>query len=319
MQGLVSLEEERIPLTKAQKWDQLHSLQDRLRGVEIWGKSDDHGSLEQAAGATLMFTGAYKDVDRPDVKARCIKYHVGIPDWVDAAWQKWNKQGFVRNLRGIGTTNSKQLVATVLLGDCVIDAVLDTGAVRTIVDKHTAECLALENTVYDRKAFGRFHGPGGAAGSYVGKIEGPVRIHFGEEAYLDAPNIHVTEESANSLLLIGADVLEVRRRGDWSYHSVGGDEDGRGFIVLKQPGKDRRVKISLLNCPEQGRKFHLTIPRALREADLPKNHPDAVPPILKTKTGSRRVSWASENAWKTDNPQAGEVVAAVQDQDGQCL
>ena len=97
---------------------------------------------------------------------------------------------------------------------------------------------------------------------------GSTAIYFDAEVCLETPEIIITEEGKTSLLLIGADLLTIKHRGAWSYSSIGGEEDGRGYLTLKRPKLEKYRKITLLNCPEEDKPFHLTTRRKVSAENL---------------------------------------------------
>ena len=159
-------------------------------------------------------------------------------------------------------------MAIVMVDECVMDAVLDIGATRTVIDEKTARYMSYSKTEWHPTRFGKFYGPGGTEGKYVGKMWGPLRIYFDADVWLETPEIIVTEEGKTSLLLIGADLLTIKRKGAWSYSSIGGEEDGRGYLTLKRPKLEKYHKITLLNCPEEDKPFHLTTRRKVSAENL---------------------------------------------------
>ena len=58
------------------------------------------------------------------------------------------------------------------------EAVMDTGASCSLIDKDTAKQFNLKVQVGDA---GYFWGPGNTIKAYYGKIEGPVVLQFNEE------------------------------------------------------------------------------------------------------------------------------------------
>ena len=104
-------------------------------------------------------------------------------------------------------------MAIVMVDECIMDAVLDIGATRTVIDEKTARYMSYSKTKWHPTRFGKFYGPGGMEGKYVGKMWGPLHIYFDADVWLETPEIIVTEEGKTSLLLIGADLLTIKRRG----------------------------------------------------------------------------------------------------------
>ena len=159
-------------------------------------------------------------------------------------------------------------MAIVMVDECVMDAVLDIGATRTVIDEKTARYMSYSKTEWHPTRFGKFYGPGGTEGKYVGKMWGPLRIYFDADVWLETPEIIVTEEGKTSLLLIGADLLTIKRRGAWSYSSIGGEENGGVYLTLKCPKLEKYCKITLLNCPEEDKSFHLIARRKVSAENI---------------------------------------------------
>ena len=97
---------------------------------------------------------------------------------------------------------------------------------------------------------------------------GPLRIYFDADVWLKTPEINVTEEGKTSLLLIGADILTIRYKGAWYYRRIGGEDDGWGYLTLKHPKLEKYRKITLLNCLEEDKTFHLTTIRKVSAENL---------------------------------------------------
>ena len=72
---------------------------------------------------------------------------------------------------------------------------------------------------------------------------GPLRIYFDADVWLETPEIIVMEEGKNSLLLIGTDLLTIKHKEAWSYSSIGGEEDGRGYLTLKCPKLEKYQRL----------------------------------------------------------------------------
>jgi hypothetical protein len=78
-------------------------------------------------------------------------------------------------------------MAIVQIGKGVCEAILDTGAARTMIDETTATQMGLDIEVATpEKSFGSFWGPSGPEAKYYGRVKGPVYIHIGPKVYLVA-------------------------------------------------------------------------------------------------------------------------------------
>ena len=98
-------------------------------------------------------------------------------------------------------------MVTIRIGKGVVDAVIDTGAARTIIDAETAKRMGLPIEVATRsKSFGTYWGPSGPESHYYGRIPGPVKVEFSKDIFITLPEIKVIN-SLEPLVLLGTDLL----------------------------------------------------------------------------------------------------------------
>ena len=100
-----------------------------------------------------------------------------------------------------------------MVDKCVMDAVLDIGATRIIIDEKTTKYMSYPRTEWHPTRFGKFYRPGGIEGKYVGKMWGPLCVYFNADIWLETPEIIVTKEGKTSLLLIGTNLLIIKCKG----------------------------------------------------------------------------------------------------------
>jgi hypothetical protein len=72
-------------------------------------------------------------------------------------------------------------MATVEIGDKLLNAIVDTGGARTMMDKTVVEALGLPiDKATKRRRYGSYWGPGGKETYYYGRVPGPVRVKIDE-------------------------------------------------------------------------------------------------------------------------------------------
>ena len=153
-------------------------------------------------------------------------------------------------------------MATICLnGQAIVDAIIDTGASKTIVDAETAKKMGLQGTIWctgpDDTHFGSFHGPGPGECAYAGLVEGPVEVWFSDEVHVRIPVLYVVPKGREPICIVGTDLLQSHKVGNWMFQSVGHDR-GRGYLGWHSP-KGHFYKTALLNAPEAGCKPHKTV------------------------------------------------------------
>lgn len=141
-------------------------------------------------------------------------------------------------------------MAVVKIGKGVVNALVDTGGARCMVDVNTAKKLGLSIEVAGTGSrFGSFTGPNGATVPYYGKIKGPVRLDVGPEVYLEVPDIKVIVHPSN-MLILGTDVL-VQSWNEWRFRHVGiHDETQVGFwSLMRRDGTVANIELSSWPAP----------------------------------------------------------------------
>ena len=97
-------------------------------------------------------------------------------------------------------------MALVKLGNGVLEAIVDTGGARSLIDLDTAKTLGLEVEMAKSNNMGNFWGPGGEVMGYSGTVRGPIKFQIAASVYLEAPELKVIKHS-EPLLIMGTDVL----------------------------------------------------------------------------------------------------------------
>lgn len=77
--------------------------------------------------------------------------------------------------------DSEQYIAPVALNNGLTLGVVDTGSCKTLVCKKTAVKMGLPVQWAKQGEFGTYRTPGGTLKCYVGMIEGPLNIRFGDK------------------------------------------------------------------------------------------------------------------------------------------
>ena len=106
-----------------------------------------------------------------------------LPDWCD-------EQDI--NLRGWVPISLSHYMAVIRIGRGVCEAVIDTGAAKTIIDYQTAMKMGLTIEVATKENnFGSFWEPSGPESLYYGRVPGKVKIEFGPGLYVNVGEIKV--------------------------------------------------------------------------------------------------------------------------------
>ena len=137
------------------------------------------------------------------------------------------------------------------------------GATHTLMDMATAQGVGLTMETAHGLEFGMYFGPGSKEKPYVGRVVGPVVLHFGKDVWVELREMKLIHH-AKPLLLIGADVLCGGRVG-WTYRAMGVGAGGKGMIIFTN-GKCT-VSLPLVNAPVLGRpRFVSPLPAATHAA-----------------------------------------------------
>lgn len=98
-------------------------------------------------------------------------------------------------------------MAVVKIGRGIVNALVDTGGARCMVDINIVKKLGLSIEVAGTNSkFGSYTGRNGATVPYYGKVKAPVRIYVGLDIYLEVPDLKVIIHPSN-VLILGTDVL----------------------------------------------------------------------------------------------------------------
>lgn len=170
----------------------------------------------------------------------CPTGSTALPSWVSPN---------AKNFRGLIKPTTQHYLAIVEIGDGVIEALLDTGGARCMIDTTTADKLGLTVEVATtEKNWGSFFGPNDKSIPYYGRIKGPITIGIGPGIYLTVADIKVIKHRS-PLLLLGTDVL-VNSWNDWRFHTIGIDKvTKKGIMNLTKNSDDSDVTIELSSWP----------------------------------------------------------------------
>ena len=124
---------------------------------------------------------------------------ISIPDWAKSATKF--------NLRAQLSWDNNQYTGVVVINGALVEAVMDSGGARTMIDMRTAQEAQIPWTEAKGSEFGQYITPGGAARPYLGIAPGPIRIQFNEKVVITLSSIKIIDHS-EPLILIGADVLK---------------------------------------------------------------------------------------------------------------
>lgn len=127
--------------------------------------------------------------------------------------------GGKRNMLGIVPFSRCHYYGVVAINDVVVEAIMDTGGARSLVDVDTARQMGLEVKEGDA---GYFWGPGNAATSYFGRVVGPVRLQFEDNLVLTLPELKVVKGTRKDpLLILGSDLMAPCQEGEWDFVDIG--------------------------------------------------------------------------------------------------
>lgn len=85
------------------------------------------------------------------------------------------------NLLGAIPFSRCHFFATVKVEDAVVEALMDTGGARSVIDKHTVAKMGLSIEKVD---CGSFWGLGAGPVPYLGRVAGPVRVQFSKKVVM---------------------------------------------------------------------------------------------------------------------------------------
>jgi hypothetical protein len=111
------------------------------------------------------------------------------------------------NARGTGDVSAAHYTSLCRIGNGVIEAMLDTGGARSMIDLQTAEMLGLEvERTTSTKYFGCFYSASAVPTPYAGRVKGPVDVQFSDKVTFQMKELKVIHYP-EPLVLIGTDLL----------------------------------------------------------------------------------------------------------------
>ena len=131
------------------------------------------------------------------------------------------------------------------LNDVLVEAIVDTGGARSIIDEHTARELGLHvELATATRGHGAFWGPGATPIKYHGAVPGPVHVQDSHNVTRTLPEIKVIQHM-EPLVILGADLMRYNRGKGWTFKYVGVDGKRGGLITFTDK---RRQEIVELIC-----------------------------------------------------------------------
>lgn len=131
----------------------------------------------------------------------------------------------------------------------MVEAILDTGGARSMVDLETAKAMKLDVEKATRKVnFGSFIGPNGRPTYYYGRVKGPITFKFGGDVELTLQELKIIRHE-EPLVLVGTDLL-MGWEGDATckFCFVGVHPRTRDGCMIAMKG-DKIVEIALVGWP----------------------------------------------------------------------
>ncbi len=131
------------------------------------------------------------------------------------------------NFRGHLPHTSRQYVGTVQVNvggaSFVADALFDTAGTSSVMDMQSAQRLGLPlQYATPSLSLGTCKGIGDGSIPYAACVEGPVEFQFAPDVSLTTSKIYVLDVN-HRVFLVGADVLQHRSTGAWSFLNIGND------------------------------------------------------------------------------------------------
>lgn len=118
-------------------------------------------------------------------------------------------EGWAKGLKshdGVIQWTPEQYIARVGINGNLIEALLDTGGEKSMVDVSLAELLGLRYQRGRGSEFGKYITAGGHVQPYHGLVRGPVDVRFSENVTVPLRFIKVVEHG-EPVLILGADLL----------------------------------------------------------------------------------------------------------------
>lgn len=107
----------------------------------------------------------------------------GLPLWAPSG---------ARNGRGLLPISRAHYTALLSIEGAFVEAIIDTGGARSMIDYETAKALGLNIQLADAtQSFGSFWGPSGAPCEYFGRVKGPVEIRFSSDVSFRLPELKI--------------------------------------------------------------------------------------------------------------------------------
>lgn len=152
----------------------------------------------------------------------------------------------MHNHRGILPISRNHFTAVVALNGAVVEALMDTGGARSMIDFKTATAMGLPvELASESRHFGCFWGPTGTPVNYKGRISGPVTVRFDSEVAIQIAEFKVVE-GEEPLVLLGADMMAPAhvRKNTWEFEYIGLDQHNRaGVMRFVKDGRGKVVKL----------------------------------------------------------------------------
>ena len=107
------------------------------------------------------------------------------------------------NVRGRVPVSKNHFTCVVGIGGACMEAIVDTGGCRSMMDLGTAKAAGLPiKLATPTESYGSFYGAAGEVHEYAGIVEGPVMLKFNKEVSLALPSIKLLKGD-QPLVLIG--------------------------------------------------------------------------------------------------------------------
>ncbi len=143
-------------------------------------------------------------------------------------------------------------MAVVGLQGAICNAIIDTGACKSLIDRRLAEAMRLPIEVAQNNDWGTYIGAGAMEKAYYGGIRGPINVRFDGMVNVALPYLRVIDHS-HPILLIGADILRSSHAspGLWHFGGVVNKPtpmEFRSYLIFGHPNYEDRA-IQLASCP----------------------------------------------------------------------
>lgn len=209
-------------------------------------------------------------------------------------------------------------IVTVAINGAVVDAIVDSGGARSLIDSRTARLLGLTWEEAKNGEAGLFWGPGGEPTPYKGLVRGPVKLQFGQGVTVELDALRVIAHR-EPLVLLGGDFMAPRAGTAWRFQSLGIDAVRGGTMSFSRPARRRTVNMT------ERRFVRLTTWPLSQPTPTPphtrERHPNAraspnPPPPAKVTFSEPEVPSISR---ETSSVDTRRLVALIKGRDGRCL